>query len=59
VRDVQRALGHASLGTTQRYMPWVVDDLREAMEGRSYRRPVQPTLFEVLPWSGKAAGFQG
>lgn len=47
VRDVQNALGHTSLATTQRYMPWLVGDLKKAMEGRSYRRPVQPTLFEV------------
>lgn len=47
VRDVQNALGHSSLGTTQRYMPWLVGDLREAMDGRVYRRPVQPTLFDV------------
>ncbi|MEA2702904.1 MAG: integrase/recombinase XerD [Actinomycetota bacterium] len=45
VRDVQNALGHTSLATTQRYMPWLVGDLREAMEGRTYRRPVQATLF--------------
>lgn len=44
VRDVQRALGHASLATTQRYMPWLVGDLREAMEGRTYRRPAKPVL---------------
>ncbi len=37
IRDVQQALGHRSLETTQRYMPLVVGDLREAMEGRSYR----------------------
>lgn len=36
VRDVQTALGHASLATTQRYMPWVVGDLRVAMGGRQY-----------------------
>lgn len=39
VRDVQRALGHQSLATTQRYMPWVVGDLREAMNGRRYVEP--------------------
>jgi integrase/recombinase XerC len=37
VRDVQAVLGHASLQTTQRYMPLVVIDLRTAMAGRSYR----------------------
>lgn len=36
VRDVQAALGHASLATTQRYMPWLVGDLRKAMGGRKY-----------------------
>jgi integrase/recombinase XerD len=36
LRDVQAALGHASLATTQRYLPWVVGDLRSAMGGRSY-----------------------
>lgn len=45
VRDVQAALGHTSLATTQRYMPWLVGDLRTAMGGRTYRRPVQATLF--------------
>ncbi len=37
LRDVQAALGHASLQTTQRYLPTVVNDLREAMGGRKYR----------------------
>lgn len=37
VRDVQQALGHQSLATTQRYMPWVVGDLRKAMGGRRYK----------------------
>lgn len=37
LRDVQAALGHASLSTTQRYLPTVVGDLREAMGGRRYR----------------------
>ncbi|MDQ3641788.1 MAG: tyrosine-type recombinase/integrase [Actinomycetota bacterium] len=37
LRDVQRVLGHQSLATTQRYLPWVVHDLRETMEGRDYR----------------------
>lgn len=36
LRDVQNALGHTSLATTQRYLPWLVGDLREAMAGRSY-----------------------
>lgn len=37
VRDVQRALGHVELSSTQRYLPWLVGDLREAMGGRQYR----------------------
>jgi len=36
VRDVQHALGHQSLATTQKYLPWIVGDLRQAMEGRRY-----------------------
>lgn len=36
VRDVQQALGHAHLKTTETYMPFLVGDLREAMEGRRY-----------------------
>lgn len=36
VRTVQKALGHVSLGTTQRYLPWLVGSLREAMGGRHY-----------------------
>lgn len=36
LRDVQAALGHVSLSTTQRYLPWVVGDLRTAMGGRRY-----------------------
>ncbi|UDY35696.1 tyrosine-type recombinase/integrase [Dermatobacter hominis] len=39
VRDVQHALGHANLKTTETYMPLVVNDLRSAMNGRSYRFP--------------------
>ena len=37
LRDVQAALGHASIATTQRYLPWVVGDLRTAMGGRTYK----------------------
>lgn len=37
IRDVQAALGHASLQTTQRYLPTTVNDLRDAMGGRRYR----------------------
>lgn len=36
LRDVQAALGHVSIATTQRYLPWVVGDLRTAMGGRHY-----------------------
>lgn len=36
VKDVQAILGHASLATTQRYLPWSYGDLHEAMAGRSY-----------------------
>jgi integrase/recombinase XerD len=46
LRDVQAALGHVSLSTTQRYLPWVVGDLRQAMSGRRYgpaARPVEAT----------------
>lgn len=47
VRDVQRALGHQSLKTTERYLPLMVDDLRKVMGGRRYLQPEQPALFEV------------
>ena len=36
VRDVQAALGHLSLATTQAYMPMVIHGLRRAMGGRYY-----------------------
>lgn len=36
VRDVQHALGHASLVTTETYLPLVVHSLEDAMEGRRY-----------------------
>lgn len=36
VRDVQAILGHASLATTQRYMPLVVGTLSSAIDGRHY-----------------------
>lgn len=39
VRDVQAAMGHANLKTTERYLPWCVNNLRDAMGGRTYRRP--------------------
>lgn len=37
LRDVQHALGHAHLATTEVYLPLVVHDLRSAMGGRRYR----------------------
>lgn len=36
LRDVQAALGHRSLATTERYLAWEVKGLREAMGGRRY-----------------------
>ncbi len=36
LRDVQHALGHAHLATTEAYLPLVVNDLRAAMGGRRY-----------------------
>ena len=39
LRDIQQALGHASIATTQRYLPWLVGDLRDAMAGRHYQAP--------------------
>lgn len=37
IRDVQAALGHVTIVSTQRYLPLIVNDLREAMGGRHYR----------------------
>jgi site-specific recombinase XerD len=36
VRDVQAALGHAHLVTTERYLPTLVRGLAETMAGRRY-----------------------
>jgi site-specific recombinase XerD len=41
VRDVQAALGHLSLATTQSYMPMVIHGLRRAMGGRYYGDPTE------------------
>lgn len=38
VRDVQRALGHAHLTTTEIYLPYAVNGLAQAMSGRRYGR---------------------
>lgn len=37
LRDVQAALGHSSIQSTERYLPLLVGELREAMGGRRYR----------------------
>jgi site-specific recombinase XerD len=42
LRDIQNILGHASLATTELYLPWVVSDLRTAMAGRHYGRAARP-----------------
>jgi len=39
LRDVQQALGHAHLATTEIYLPYVVRSLEEAMGGRWYGGP--------------------
>lgn len=43
VCDVQAGLDHASLKTTERYLALVVNDLRGAMAGRTYRNADQLT----------------
>lgn len=42
LRDVQAALGHAHLATTETYLPLVVHGLSEAMAGRSYHLSYRP-----------------
>lgn len=42
LRDVQAALGHAHLATTETYLPLVVNGLHAAMSGRSYHRSYRP-----------------
>lgn len=47
IRDVQQAAGHASIATTQTYMPWLVGDLHKAMGGRSYQPDRTPQRREA------------
>lgn len=42
LRDVQAALGHAHLATTEAYIPLVVHGLEVAMRGRSYHASYRP-----------------
>lgn len=42
LRDVQTALGHAHLQTTEIYLPLLVNGLSEAMGGRTYRGEAGP-----------------
>lgn len=42
LRDVQAALGHAHLATTETYLPLVVHGLADAMSGRSYHASYRP-----------------
>lgn len=36
LRNVQYAMGHDSIKTTERYLAWTVGDLRAAMGGHTY-----------------------
>lgn len=36
LRTVQKFLGHATVVTTEQYLPWQVDDLRPAVDARQY-----------------------
>lgn len=42
LRDVQGALGHAHLSSTERYLPLVVRGLDDAMSGRAYHASYRP-----------------
>lgn len=42
LRDVQAALGHAHLSSTERYLPLVVKGLDDAMSGRLYQPSYRP-----------------
>lgn len=47
LRDVQAALGHAHLQTTEIYLPLLVNGLSDAMGGRQYRGEAGPTSGHV------------
>lgn len=52
LRDVQYALGHAHLSTTEVYLPFIVRGLSEAMGGRSYRPSAAAGVAGELPPNG-------
>jgi len=60
VRDVQTLLGHSSLQITSRYLPTIVGDLRDAVEGLRYTEPspaaAAPEAAPVLPPALDALG---